>query len=118
MKKMNVALAILVTAVMAGNAQTTATSDIVGYQTITVPVGLSTAGFPLLNSDVVKGATTTLVGNALGLQSQSNVGALLTSTEPYYIEVYSGALKGDRFDVDVAAKIAAANGNVVITDCP
>jgi hypothetical protein len=113
MKKLNVTLAILVAAVMAGNAQTV-TSDIVGYQTISVPVGLSTAGFPLVNSDVLKGATTTLVGNNLGLASQSNVGALLTSTEPYYIEVYSGTLKGDRFDVDVAATIAAANGDVVL----
>ena len=113
MKKLNVTLAILVAAVMAGNAQTV-TSDIVGYQTISVPVGLSTAGFPLVNSDVLKVATTTLAGNALGLESQSNVGALLTSTEPYYVEVYSGALKGDRFDVDVAATIAAANGAVVL----
>jgi len=38
----------------------------------------------------------------------------LSSVEPYYIEVYSGTLKGDRFDVDVAATIAAANGNVVL----
>ena len=113
MKKLNVTIAILVAAVMAGNAQTV-TSDIVGYQTISVPVGLSTAGFPLVNSDVLKVATTTLAGNALGLASQSNVGALLTSTEPYYIEVYSGTLKGDRFDVDVAATIAAANGSVVL----
>jgi hypothetical protein len=114
MKKLNVTLAILVAAVMAGNAQTTVNSDIVGYQTISVPVGLSTAGFPLLNPDVLKVATTTLAGNALSLASQSNVGALLTSTEPYYIEVYSGTLKGDRFDVDVAATIAAANGAVVL----
>jgi len=114
MKKLNVTLAILVAAVMAGNSQTTVNSDIVGYQTISVPVGLSTAGFPLVNNDVLKVATTTLAGNALGLASQSNVGALLTSTEPYYIEVYSGTLKGDRFDVDVAATIAAANGSVVL----
>jgi len=116
MKKLNVALAILVAAVMAGNAQTnvTVTSDIVGYQTISVPVGLSTAAFPLLNPDVLKTTATTLSGTALALSGQSNVGSLLTSAEPYYLEVYSGTNKGDRFDIDVTATIAAANGNVVL----
>ena len=114
MKKLNLSLAILALAAMSVNAQTTVNSDIVGYQTVSVPVGLSTAGFPLLNPDVLKVATTTLTGAALALGGQTNVGALLSSVEPYYIEVYSGALKGDRFDVDVAATIAAANGNVVL----
>jgi hypothetical protein len=114
MKTLTAALAIHVAAVMAGNAQTTVNSGIVGYQTITVPVGLSTAGFPLLNPDVLKVSTTTLTGAALALEGQTNVGALLSSVEPYYIEVYSGTLKGDRFDVDVAATIGAANGNVVL----
>ena len=113
MKKLNFALTLLVAAVMAGNAQTS-TTDPVGYQTISVPVGLSTAGFPLLNPDVLKVATTTLTGAALALEGQTNVGALLSSVEPYYIEVYSGTLKGDRFDVDVAATITAANGNVIL----
>ena len=116
MKKLNLGLAILALAAMSVNAQTNQPvySDIVGYQTISVPVGLSTAGFPLLNPDVLKVATTTLTGADLALAGQTNVGALLTSAEPYYIEVYSGTLKGDRFDVDVAATIAAANGNVVL----
>jgi hypothetical protein len=113
MKKLNVTLAILVAAVMAGNAQTV-TSDIVGYQTISVPVGLSTAAFPFLNPDLLKTSTTTLSGSSLGLSGQANVGALLTSGEPYYLEVYSGTNKGDRFDVDVEATIAAANGSVVL----
>ena len=114
MKKLNLAFAILVSAVMAVSAQTSVNSEIVGYQTISLPVGLSTAGFPLLNPDVLKVATTTLTGADLALAGQTDVGALLSSVEPYYIEVYSGALKGDRFDVDVAATIAAANGNVVL----
>jgi hypothetical protein len=39
MKKLNVALAILVTAVMAGNAQTSVTSEIVGYSKLTINQG-------------------------------------------------------------------------------
>jgi hypothetical protein len=115
MKKNNL-LAILALAASPAflQAQTTSYSDIVGYQTISVPTGLSTAGFPLLNADLVKTAVTSLSGNSIQLGGQSNVGSLLSATEPYYVEVYSGALKGDRFDVDTAATISAANGSVVI----
>lgn len=95
-------------------AQTTSYSDIVGYQTVSVPAGLSTAGFPLLNPDLAKTSATSLTGAALALSGQSNVGSLLSANEPYYVEVYSGALKGDRFDVDTAATISAANGTVVL----
>jgi len=114
MKKLNVALAILVTAVMAGNAQTNVTSDIVGYQTTSVPVGLSTAAFPLLNADLLKTSATTLSGTALGLSGQTNVGSQFVASEPYYLEVYSGTNKGDRFEINETATIAAANGTVVL----
>ena len=105
---------IIATSTMLQAQGTTSYSDIVGYQTISVPAGLSTAGFPLLNADLVKTSATSLSGAGLGLSGQSNVGSLLTASEPYYIEVYSGALKGDRFDVDTAATISAANGTVVL----
>jgi len=96
------------------HAQITSYSDTVGYQTISVPVGLSTAAFPLLNADIVKTSASSLTGNALSLSGETNVGSKLSSGEPYYIEVYSGALKGDRFDVNTAATITAANGTVVL----
>jgi len=89
-------------------------SDIVGYQKISVPVGLSTAGFPLLNPDLAKTAVVSVSSNSVTLSGQSNVGLLLSSAEPYYLEVYGGSLKGDRFDVDTAATIIAANGTVVL----
>jgi hypothetical protein len=115
MKKTNL-LAILTLAATPAflHAQTTSYSDIVGYQTVPVAAGLSTAGFPLLNTDVVKTAATSVSGNSVALSGESNLGGKLTSDEPYYIEVYSGALKGDRFDVNTAATITAANGNVVL----
>jgi len=95
------------------SAQTVST-PIVGFQKISVPVGLSTAGFPLLNSDLIKTSATSLAGNSLSLSGETNVGSKLSSVEPYYIEVYSGNLKGDRFDVNTAATISAANGAVVL----
>jgi len=90
-------------------------TPIVGFQKITVPVGLSTAGFPLLNSDILKTSASSLSSNALSLSGETNVGLKLTAGEPYYIEIYSGDLKGDRFDVDTAATITAANGTVILS---
>ena len=95
-------------------AQTTSYSDIVGYQTTALPVGLSSVAVPLLNPDIVKTAATSLTSNALALSGQTNIGSQLTAGEPYYLEVYSGTLKGDRFEVDTAATITAANGSVTL----
>ena len=96
------------------HAQTTSYSDIVGYQSSQLPVGLSSVALPLLNPDVVKTSVSSASSTAVSLNGQSNVGSLLTSGEPYYVEIYSGPLKGDRFDVDTAATITAANGTVVL----
>jgi len=113
MKKLNVALAILVTAVMAGNAETV-TSDIVGYQTKTINQGLNSVGLPLLKADTVKTSVTSVSGNSVSLAGETNFGSKLDAAKNYYVEVYGGTSKGDRFDVDVAATIAAANGTVVL----
>ena len=106
-------IAMLISGVTS-QAQSTVSTPIVGFQKVSVPSGLSTAGFPLLNSDLVKSSASSVSGNAVTLSGESNVGAKLTSGEPYYVEVYSGALKGDRFDVNTAATITAANGTVVL----
>jgi len=98
----------------ASNAQSTVSTPIVGFQKFSVPTGLSTAGFPLLNPDLLKASASSVSSNAVTLAGESNVGAKLSAGEPYYIEVYSGALKGDRFDVNTAATIAAANGTVIL----
>jgi hypothetical protein len=96
------------------SAQSTVSTPIVGFQKIAVPSGLSTAAFPMLNSDILKTSASSIAGSVLTLSGQSNVGSLLTSGAPYYIEIYSGNLKGDRFDVDTAATITSANGTVTL----
>lgn len=116
MRKTKLILALGFAAVPAFlHAQTTNFSDVVGYQSRTIPVGLSAIGITLLNPDVVKASVTSVSGNAVTISGQSNVGSLLTAGEPYYIEVYGGSLKGDRFEVDTGATIAAANGTVVLS---
>ena len=113
MKKLNIALAILVTAVMAGNAQTTVTSDIVGYQTTTLPVGsYKGVGISLVNPAVVSGSIATSASGLLTISGASAIGSTLDAASAYYVEITSGANVGDRFDVNVAATKSANNATV------
>jgi len=113
MKKLNVALAILVTAVMAGNAQTTVTSDIVGYQTTALPANsYKGVGISLVNSAVVSGSIATSVSGLLTISGASAIGSTLDAASAYYVEITSGANVGDRFDVDVATTKTANNATV------
>jgi hypothetical protein len=99
------------------SAQTVSTAP-VGAVTTTIPTGLSAVGVTLLNPDLVVANCTGNTATALTLSGVSNVGSLLANTTPatpYYIEGISGPMEGDRFDVDTAATILAANSSVVIT---
>ena len=113
MKKLNVTLAILVAAVIAGNAQTV-TSEVVGYQTIAAAKGYTTLGFPLVNSPVVSGTVSSKTASSitLSLVSPSTVNPFM----PHYLEVTSGPLAGERVDVSVTpgsatVGIVASSGN-------
>lgn len=89
-------------------------SEVVSFRKTTLGQGMSAVSFPLLNPEILRTEVIATSGNAVTLGNQSNVGASLTTGEPYYLEVYSGNLKGDRFDVDTAATRAAANGTVIL----
>ena len=52
------------------------------------------------------GTVETNTASAVTFAHASDVGALLVPGAPYYLEVLTGALQGERFDVDVAATIA------------
>lgn len=92
----------------------TVSTPIVGFQTKTIGSGLNGLGLTLLNPDTLKSTASGLSGQSLAISGQTNVGALLDSSRSYYIEVYSGTLKGDRFDIDTAATISSASGSVVL----
>jgi hypothetical protein len=68
----------------------------------------------LVNDDLVVGTVASYSSGVLALTGSSNIGALLGSDEPYYIEVYSGDLKGDRFDVDTAATKTSSNSTITL----
>ena len=100
MKKLNVTLAILVAAVMAGNAQTV-TSDIVGYQNIAIKGSNGGASvFSFVPVQLSKSPAFTGVGSATGVVvtlTGSTVGDV--TTLPHYLIIKSGTGVGYISDV-------------------
>lgn len=107
------ALATLGAVITSSHAQSVTTAP-VGAVTKTVPVGLSSIGITLLNSDVVVASCSSNTTGALTLSGVTNVGSLLTANTPYYVEAIDGPLEGERFDVDTAATINSGNNTVVL----
>jgi hypothetical protein len=97
-------------------AQTTVTTDPVGFQATTVAVGMSTLANPLVNTDVVRSAASANTVSNITFSGVNNFASLLSAGEPYYVEVVSGALEGERFDVNTAATIASSNSVVTISN--
>jgi hypothetical protein len=112
MKKTNL-LAILTLAATPTflHAQTTSYSDVVGYQTAPIPVGLHSLSVPFLEPVLNSSVQT---NNATSLTLGSPVGILLNSNSFYYLEIKSGSNVGERFDIDVPATIAANSSQIVI----
>jgi uncharacterized protein (TIGR02597 family) len=106
MKKLNVTIAILVAAVMAGNAQTV-TSDVVGYVNQTFAAGSDTIVVPQLlrpaefvgavNSVSVSGGNATLTCPSATFSPNSFQYVAVTQPKTYYAMVTSGNLTGTGF---------------------
>jgi len=121
MKKLNVTLAILVAAVMAGNAQTASTEP-VGYVTVKIIAGTGTAkklsyvSLPLLEKDLpITGKTrgtltgvtpTTLTDSTAGWTA----GALSAPNAPYLVAITSGTAAGRTFHIASNASTGGAVG--------
>jgi hypothetical protein len=117
MKKLNVALAIFVAAVMAGNAQTV-TSDIVGYQTSTIAgKGSGSSFLSFVPNNLAKAAIHTGAGTAAGtvvtLAGASLSGSIgpVSGVPTHYLLVKTGT--GAGFVSDVTAFTA---GSVTTAD--
>jgi len=97
---------------------TTVTTDPVGYMTVTIAPGMQTLGIPMLRTSVFAGGVQSNTASVITLSGTTNIGALLTSGTPYYLEVTTGTADtyvGERFDVDVATTIASATNTVSIS---
>jgi uncharacterized protein (TIGR02597 family) len=117
MKKLNLAFAILFTAGMAGNAQTS-TINVVGYVKQTFAAGSDTIFVPQLlrpvefsgtvSSVSVSGVNATLVCSSATFTPNSFQYVATTQPKTYYVSVTSGNLTGTGFLVD-------SNGTAEIT---
>jgi len=123
MKKLNVTLAILVAAVMAGNAQTnTVNSEPVGYVTVKITAGtgsvkkLSYISLPMLDKDLPitgknKGTITAVTATTISDSSAGwTAGALSAPATPYLIAITSGSAQGHIFHIASSATTLGAVG--------
>ena len=99
MKKMNVALAILVTAVMAGHAAT-GTSDVVGYQVQSFNAGNTVHTVTFVKPDLFRGLASSKTANSLVVSTATfgNYG-LVDGSPTHYVKILDGPLTGYVFDV-------------------
>src|SRR5262245_26695431 len=84
-----------------GFAQT-ATTDPVGFISITINPGSRTVGLPLVRPSIGAGAVQSSTATVVtGTSATVNYGSLLSATTAYYLEITAGSANsyiGDRFD--------------------
>lgn len=121
MKKLNLAFVILVSAVMAGNAQSTVTSQVVGYQKVSLPVGGKALAPTFIKSSVyrgvvsIAGSTVTFTGTPLqGLSLGPTTFSSVDNFPRYYAEVVStdSPYCGYSFDIDSNTSSSVTSANI------
>ncbi len=103
-------------------AQGTALSPAVGVLSTDVPAGLSGAQFPIIPADALVSLVAGHVDAGVAgmrvhevvMMSAATPSSVLNSGTSYYLEVTTGLLEGERFEVDEARTMAATPGVLVI----
>ncbi len=112
--------ALLAGAVISSHAQnaTTATTDPVGFQSKSIPVGVTSLSNPLINANAVTAQVSGNTNSVVSLSTSENIGSILNSADnsgfPFYIEVLSGPLEGERWEVNIAATITTGNASITV----
>lgn len=78
------------------------------------PVGKTGLSFPLIAEDIFAGPISASSGATATFSAAGNIGSRLTAGGKYYLEITTGGLEGERFDLDTGATIASGNANVVL----
>jgi hypothetical protein len=92
----------------------TVTSAPYGVVSADAPAGNSGLAAPLISEETFTGRVASNDAGSLTFEGSVNVGVALAAGQPFYLEVLSGPLEGERLDVNAAATIAAANATVVL----
>ena len=108
-----VVLALIAGAAGPLHSDITLASSPVGVMSKKLQLGTTGLAFPLILENVFVGVVEANAGGMLLFTDSAGIVAgALDSQRPYYAEVVTGALEGERFDVDTAATIAAGDGRL------
>lgn len=99
-------LAAFCASLLSAHAGTTVTSA--PYGAMTSSISTSTAGlaFPLISSDVFSGRIASNSANTLNFEA-AGLATALAAGERYYVEIVSGSLEGERYDLNTATTISS-----------
>ena len=96
--------------------ETIVASSPVGVMSRGMDRGLSGLAVPLISADHFVGVVAANTATSLAFSAaDGSVGSLLAATGKYYVEVVTGPLAGERFDVDTAATIASNDATLTVT---
>jgi autotransporter-associated beta strand protein len=91
-------------------------SSPVGVMSRRMNRGFSGLGVPLISADHFVGVVASNTAASLAFSAaDGSIGSLLAPSEKYYIEVVTGPLAGERFDVDTAATMASNDPTLTVT---
>ena len=99
MKKTNLIAVLALSAAPAFLHAAESFSDVVGYQKAVSSKGFTTVGLPLVKPAILNGTVSAKSGSSVTLSGAIPAGT--DTTKPYYLEVTSGPLAGERVDVSV-----------------
>lgn len=86
-----------------------------GVVSADAPVGMTGISLPLIADEVFTGRVSSNTDTTITFDAVSGgIGSRLTAGDSYYLEIVSGPLEGERFDVDTAATVASANATVTV----
>lgn len=115
---MNIFLIPLIAAlIFVSFAQSQVSTPVVGFESLSLPANSRTAvGISLNNNPVIASSVSSVdaVSGTITLANTTNVGSMLNSTQPYYLEVTSGLSSGARIDLNVSGTIAASNSTLIV----
>ena len=97
-------------------AETTVASSPVGVMSRRMDRGLSGLAVPLISADHFVGVAASNTAASLAFSAaDGSIGSLLAADGKYYVEVVTGPLAGERFDVDTAATMASNDATLTVT---
>lgn len=93
----------------------TVSSPPFGVVSADIPAGLAGISLPLIAEEIFTGRISANSVSAVTFEAVAgSIGGRLAAGTSYYLEVVSGPLEGERFDIDTSATVTSANASVAL----